>query len=162
MAAAIAAVSAAAGPAARADDPTGLSWSALELESAALKAQLDGKMQVAPFMASSDHGASAGATMLSPGGWRASLFVTYFGTRYAPTDDTLRLRPSSFVSARLSHLIAKDTRFTVEAFNVFDQRTPGADPLMLSRPWSASGMNESYLTDPGEPRSFRVRIGITF
>ena len=162
MAAALAAVSACAGWAARADDPIGLSWSALELQSAALKARLDGRMQVLPFMSASDHAASAGATLLSPGGWRASLFVTYFGTRYAPNDDALRLKPSSFVSARLSHLIAKDTRFTVEAFNVFDQRSSGTDPLLLSRPWSAFGMHESYLTDPTEPRSFRIRIGWTF
>jgi hypothetical protein len=162
VAAALAAVSACAGWAARADDPIGLPWAALELQSAALRARLDGKVQLAPFMSSSDHGASAGATMLSPGGWRASLFVTYFGSRYAPNDDALRLKPSSFVTARLSHQLAKDTRFTAEIFNVFDQRASGVDPLALSRPWSAYGMNESYLTDPTEPRGFRIRIGRTF
>jgi hypothetical protein len=162
VAAALAAMSALAAWAARADDPIGLSWSALELQSAALKARLDGKMQVVPFMSAADHGASAGASMLSPGGWRASLFVTYFGSSYAPNDDVLRLKPSSFVSARLSHLVAKDTRLTMEAFNVFDQRSAGADPLILSRPWNAFGLNESYLTDPAEPRSFRIRLGWSF
>ena len=162
MAATITAVSALAAPAARADDPIGLSWPALELQSAALKARVDGRMQVVPFMAATDHSASAGATMLSPGGWRASLFITYFGSRYAPGDDALRLKPSSFVTARLSHLVARDTRFTMEVFNVFDQHSSGSDPLELARPWSGFGVNESYLTDPGEPRGFRIRIGRTF
>ena len=162
MAAALAAVSAFAGWAARADDPIGLSWSALALQSAALKARLDGKMQVAPFMSASDHGSSAGASLLSPGGWRASLFVTYFGSRYAPGDDVLRLKPSSSVAARLSYPIARDSRFTMEIFNVFDHRSDSADPLALARPWTSFGLSENYLSDPAEPRGFRIRIGKSF
>jgi len=163
VAAAFAAVSALAASAVRADEPIGLSWSALELQSAALKARIEGRAQVVPFLSSAgEHGASAGATVLSPGGWRASLFVTYFGPRFGPGDDALRLKPSSFVTARASHLIAKDTRFTAEIFNVFDQRSAGADSLALTRPWSGLGLNESYLTDPAEPRGFRLRIGKTF
>ena len=162
MAATITAMSALAASAARADDPIGLSWSALELQSAALKARVDGTVRVVPFMAAGDHSASAGATVLSPGGWRASLFITYFGSRYAPDDDALRLKPSSFVTARLSRLVAKDTRFTMEVFNVFDQRSSGGDRLELARPWSGFGVNESYLSDPAEPRGFRIRIGRSF
>src|SRR5262249_17788723 len=155
----LAAMSVFAASAARADDPVGLSWSALELQSAALKARIEGRSQVVPVLSAADHAASAGATLLSPNGWRASLFVTYFGPRFAPGDDALRLKPTSFVTARLSHPVARDTRFTMEIFNVFDQRAASADPLALARPWSALGMHEGYLTDPAEPRGFRIRIG---
>ncbi len=156
MAAALAAVSALA---ARADDPIGLSWSALEMQAASL----DRRWAVLPYASQpGSHAASAGATILSPGGWRASLFVTRFAPAYGPTDDALRLTPASSVNARLSRPVARDTRFTFEVFNVFDRRGPGADFLTLTRPWTAPAMNESYLTDPAEPRGFRIRIGRTF
>jgi hypothetical protein len=159
VAAAVAAVSALAAPKAGAVDPVGLSWSALEMQSASLHRG----WIVLPYADEpGPHAASAGATMLSPGGWRASLFVTHFAPSLGPADDTLRLKPTSSVNARLSHPVAKDTRFTLEVFNVFDRRSPGTDFLTLARPWSAPGMNESYLTDPGEPRGFRIRIGRTF
>lgn len=159
MAAGLAAVSAFAALPAAALDPIGLSWSALEMQAAALQRG----WTVLPYASSPDpHAAAAGATMLSPGGWRASLFVTRFAPSFGQADDTLRLKPTSFVTARLSHFVAKDTRFTLEVFNVFDHRSQGADFLALTRPWSVPGMNENYLSDPAEPRGFRVRIGRTF
>jgi len=103
---------------------------------------------------------SAGATMTSMG-WRASLFVSHVAPRPSLEDDSFRIQPSTFVSARLSGLIAKDTRLSFDVFNVFDQRTRNLDYLALSRT-GIPAAPENFLFGPGEPRGFRINLRKTF
>ena len=101
--------------------------------------------------------AAAGATTTT-GGWRASLYVT----RPQAKEEPALLRGSSTVGARFSRSIARNTRLSVDVFNVFDSPAAALDPLALTRAGARTSIAENYLFHPGEPRGVRVGISIRF
>ena len=101
--------------------------------------------------------AAAGATTTTAG-WRASLFVT----RPQAKDEPAVLRGSSTVGARFSRPIARNTRLSVDVFNVFDSPAPTVDPVALTRAGARASIAENYLFHPGEQRGVRVGISIRF
>jgi hypothetical protein len=101
--------------------------------------------------------AAAGATTTT-GGWRASLFVT----RPQLKEEPALLRGSSTVGARFSRSIARNTRLSVDVFNVFDSPATAVDPLALTRGGARASIAESYLFHPGEGRGVRVGISVRF
>ena len=154
IAAILALASALAAPAAcarDADDPNGL-W-------------LGGRFD--PFGAreylrsTTERNASAGATLHAPSGWTASLFVSSFRPD-ALQDDTARLKPSSFVNARLSRKLSKNTRVSFDVFNIFDRRADNADYFSTSRAWNQPGASDNFLFNPAEPRGFRIKLRTAF
>ena len=105
--------------------------------------------------------AQAGTTVTVPSGWRASLFVSHVAPSTTLQDDSFRIRPSTFVSARLSRPIAKGTRLSFDIFNIFDQRARDLDYLALSRT-GVPASPENFLFAPGEPRGFRINLRKAF
>jgi outer membrane receptor protein involved in Fe transport len=125
-------------------------WLAFDFKASALHARYaDGAAEYVPGAA--ERNASASATMLLPAGWSAGLSVNYLGKR-AGSDEVPSLRDSTFVNARFTRQLGKDTHVAVDLFNLFDQKLRDVDYFSASR-----------LPDSGaEPRGLRLRIRTTF
>ena len=106
--------------------------------------------------------ASAGATLRVPNGWSASLFVSSFGREQSVETDSPRHKASSFVNGRLSRNLSKKTRVTFDVFNVFDRRLGNVDYFATTRVWNQPGAGDNFLSNPLEPRGFRVKLRTTF
>jgi hypothetical protein len=106
----------------------------------------------------SDRAAAAAGASTTTGGWRASLFVTSPPTR----DESLGIRGTTTVGARLSRSIAPGVRLSLDVFNVFDQGTRELDPFAAARSQPGSGVAENYLFHPAEPRGARIGLTIRF
>jgi outer membrane receptor protein involved in Fe transport len=104
----------------------------------------------------------AGATVQPLRGWTTSVFVTSFGARPSTDDDALRLRSATFVNGRITHSLTKNTRLSLDVFNLFDKSVAGADYFSSSRLWSYPGAADNFLLHPAEPRGFRLRLRTTF
>ena len=104
----------------------------------------------------SDRVAAAG-TSATTGGWRASLFVTSPPAQ----DESVGLRGTTTVGARLSRSIAPGVRLSLDVFNVFDQDTREVDAFAASRA-QAPAIAENYLFHPSESRGVRLGIRIAF
>jgi hypothetical protein len=163
IAAATIVASVAAGSA-RADEPDGLfarvnpvagSWTSLELGIAGLQTPAQKALSAA------ERNASAGTTM-KHSGWRASLFVNYFGPRQTIEDGIGPVKSFSFVNARLSSEVATHARLVVDVFNVFDRHVPDIDYLSTTRIWNQPSALDNFLFNPVEPRGFRVKLRVEF
>jgi hypothetical protein len=104
---------------------------------------------------------SAGTTMEAASGWRASLFVSHWAVQPSLNDDFARLRPSTFVGARLSRSLTQTTRLSFDIFNIFDRRAADFD-YFANLHGAPSIDTENFLFSPGEPRGFRLSIKKTF
>ena len=136
-------------------------WLAFDLQAARLRARFaDGASEYIPGAA--ERTASAGATLKVVNGWRASLLVSSFGRRPALSDDSPRLKSSTFVNARLSRNLSRNTRVTLDVFNVFDQSVGDIDYFSTMRVWNQPGAGDSFLFNPAEPRGFRIKLRTTF
>jgi outer membrane receptor protein involved in Fe transport len=104
---------------------------------------------------------SAGATVMVPNGWRASLFVSHLKAQPSLYEDLARIRPSTFVGARLSRPLSKTLRLSFDAFNIFDRKSADFDYFANLR-GAPSFDTENFMFSPGEPRGFRLGIRKTF
>jgi len=104
---------------------------------------------------------SAGTTILVPNGWRASLFVSHFKPQASPYEDIARIRPSTFVGARLSHSLTQTVRVSLDVFNIFDRKAADFDYFANLR-GAPSIDTENFMFSPGEPRGFRLGLRKTF
>ena len=109
-----------------------------------------------------ERSASAGATLRTPMGWSATLFVSSLGPGRGTDDGALKLKSSTFVNARLGRNLTKNTRVTFDVFNVFDQRTGNLDYFATARAWNPGGVGDNFLFNPAEPRGFRIKLRTTF
>jgi outer membrane receptor protein involved in Fe transport len=134
-------------------------WLALDLNAMMLRARFaDGGAEYVPGAA--ERNASASATVRGYG-WSASLLVSYLGKR-SGIEEAASLRASTFVNARLSRSLSKNTRLSLDVFNLFDQRLRDVDYFSASHLASAFGPADSYLFNPAEPRGFRLKLRTTF
>ena len=104
---------------------------------------------------------SAGTTMVVPSGWRASLFVSHLAAQPSVNDDFARIRPSTFVGARLSRPLSKSMRLSFDVFNVFDRKAPEFD-YFANLHGAPSIDTDNYLFSPGEQRGFRIGLKKSF
>jgi outer membrane receptor protein involved in Fe transport len=110
---------------------------------------------------------SATATLHIPSGWTASLLLTTLDPRSSPDralfdESAASLRSSTFVNGRLSRKLTPNARISFDVFNVFDQRVRNVDPFSSARLWEQSGASDSFLSNPSDPRGFRLKLRITF
>jgi hypothetical protein len=137
-----------------------LSWLMLDVQATSLHARFaDGAAEY--VLGAAERNASAAATMRMPDGWSGSLLVSYLGKR-SGIEDSVALRASTFVNGRLTRSLSKNTRMSLDVFNVFDQKLRDADYFSASRASSSFGGNDNYLFNPAEPRGFRLRLRTTF
>jgi hypothetical protein len=133
-------------------------WLSLELSAASMRPAAGTLGDRAPAPR-----ALAGATLRSPDGWSASLFVSYLGQRQLVEDESVRWRSTSLVNARFSRSLTSSTRLTFDVFNVFDERMTDLGYFETSRLWSTTaGTTRNFLFHPAEPRSFRILLRATF
>ena len=104
---------------------------------------------------------SAGTTTVAPSGWRASLFVSHMAPQLSLNDDWTRVRPTTFVGARLSRPLSGSLRLSLDLFNIFDRKSPDFD-YFANLHGAPSIDTENFLFSPGEPRGFRIRLRKTF
>ena len=125
-------------------------WLAFDFRAQALHARYaDGAGEYVPGAA--ERNASVTATMLLPGHSSAGLTVNYLGKR-AGSDAVVPLRDSTFVNARFTRELTRDTHVALDLLNVFDQKLRDVDYFSASR-----------LPDNGaEPRGLRLRLRTTF
>lgn len=176
MAAVLAAASAIAACAARADGPHG-SWRTAMQPGAvgALLGKSWVELDVASFAAPTSAGLGAGfgtvrgpqvriagATLRNLNGWSASLFVSRAARDDSSADESMTLADSTSVNARLARRIARHTTLTLDAFNLFDTRSAPMDEFVASKLWSPGGVPDDYLVHPGERRGVRLGIRWSF
>jgi outer membrane receptor protein involved in Fe transport len=104
---------------------------------------------------------TAATTVRTPSGWTASLLVNSLGNRDSFTEE-MRVKPSTFVNARLSRNLSKNTRLSLDVFNVFDRRVTDFDYFSAARLSPGPAASDSFLFSPAEPRGFRVKLRTTF
>jgi len=135
------------------------SWLVFDLEVSGLRARFrDGT----PIPGATQRIASAGTSLRTSGGWTASLLVNALGRRDSLADDSLPVRTSTFVNARLSRNLDKRTRLSLDVFNIFDHHVANLDYFATSRLWDQPGAGDSFLFNPAEPRGFRVKLKTAF
>lgn len=105
---------------------------------------------------------TAGAMLRVPKGWSAWLFVSTLGPRDATGDEAPRIRSTTRVNAQVQHRISRQTRVSLDVFNVFDHRVSEVDAFAASRAAPPAGMGESFLFRPTDARGFLLRVRTTF
>lgn len=137
------------------------SWMALDLEAARIDARFaDGASE--PIPGAARRYATAGATLRPGRGWSASLLVSHFATAASAAGEGARPPSSTLVSGRLTHNVGREARITLDAINLFAQRTGAIDYPAASRLWGQPGMAEDFRSHPGQPRGLRLRFRTTF
>ena len=136
------------------------SWLNFELQAAALRARFaDGAGE--HIAGAAERTVSAATSLRIRRGWTASLVVNSLGRRDSPNEGT-RVKPSTFVNARLTRNLSKTTRLSLDVFNVFDRRVSDVDYFSAARLWSNPGAADSFLFNPAEPRGFRLKLRTHF
>jgi hypothetical protein len=134
-------------------------WLALDFDAALVRARFgDGLREMVP--GSGSYG-QAGATLRPARGWNASVFVTSFAATPSTSDDPLRARSASFVSGRITHALTRDTRVSLDLFNLLDKRIGTVDYFSATHLWSYPGAADNFLFYPGESRGLRLRLRTT-
>ena len=105
--------------------------------------------------------ASAGATVRVPSGWSASLYLSSLGNKTLE-QDAAQLKSSTFVNARLSRNLTKNTRVSLDVFNIFNRSAGEVDYFSTTRTWNQPGAGDNFLFNPAEPRGFRIKLRTTF
>jgi len=125
-------------------------WLAFDFKASTLHARFDdGAREAVHGLA--ERSGSVSATMFLPARWTAGITANYIGRR-AGIDEVPGLRDSTFVNARFTHWLGKDTRVSVDLLNVFDQKLRDIDYLSAAR-----------LPGYGaEPRGLRLGLRTTF
>ena len=132
-------------------------WLALDFQGKAVHARFaDGAADNVPGVV--ERSASAAATLRMPFGWNASFATTYLAKR-SGSDQMLPFSTSTFVNARLSRNLSKDTRVSLDLFNVFNQGVRDADYVAASR---FSAPSPDKLFDPAQPRGVMLQLRKTF
>ena len=133
-------------------------WLTVDLQAAALKSRFgDGANEDLPGAA--QRIASAAATVRGPHGWGGSLLLNSLGRQ---GESLAAMGASTFVSAQLTRKLSKDTRVSLDLFNVFGRPLRDIDYLSTTRLWTQSPAGDAGLPGPAEPRGVRVQFRVRF
>jgi len=106
-------------------------------------------------------GLTAGATVHNRF-WSASLFVSRATKMGFADDGAARLATAPVVNGTMSGLLTPDLRLSLDVFNMLDRAPAATDYFSASQLWQPTGLSDTYLFHPGEPRGFRVRLKKNF
>ena len=106
-----------------------------------------------------DKVASFGMTVNDLGRWQAGFQLRYFGPRPLIEDNSVRSRSTTLAYARLGYKLDKDTKITLDVFNLLDRRASDIDYYYPSRlnGEAANGVNDIHF-HPVEPRTIRLTV----
>lgn len=105
-----------------------------------------------------ERAASAAGTLRIPSGWSASLALNYLAKR-SGIAETLRVSDSTYVNARFARDLSKNTRVSLDLFNVLGQKLHDTDYFLAPR---LGGPSQDALFSPAEPRGLRLWLKTTF
>lgn len=134
------------------------SWLSLDLQAASLTARFaDGAHEYVPGAAGRI--VSAAATVRGAHGWSGTLLVNSLGKQ---GESLAAMGASTFVNAHLTRRLAKDTRVSLDLFNVFGRPLRDVDYLATTRLWSQPPTGDANLPGPAEPRGVRLQFRVRF
>jgi len=106
--------------------------------------------------------ASAGVTWEGLNGWFGSVRWRHFGPRPLIEDNTVRSRSTNLVNARAGYALTKQTRLSLDVYNLFDRKDNDIDYFYESRLQSEPAAVSDVHFHPVERRAFRLTLATTF
>jgi outer membrane receptor protein involved in Fe transport len=89
----------------------------------------------------------------------ASLRLRYFGSRALIEDNSVRSKPTSLLNLQAGYEIAKNTKLSVDLFNVLNAQVSDIDYFFTSRlPGEPLSGVEDIHFHPAVPRTVRVSL----
>ena len=136
------------------------SWLLLDFDIAASKANYTENAPAGNRIPGSiNQVASFGATLTDLGDWSAALKVRYFGPRPLIEDNSVRSKSTMITYARVGYKINPRTNFTLDIFNLFNQKDSDIDYYYPSRlPGEPTAGIADIHFHPVEPRSARLNL----
>ncbi len=110
-----------------------------------------------------DKVASFGATITDFGPWFSTLQWRYFGPRPLIEDNSQRSKSTNLTNLRLGYTYNKNTKLTLDVFNILDRQASNVDYFYTSRLRGepAAGVDDIHF-HPVEPREFRLTLTTRF
>ena len=139
-------------------------WLLFDLDLAASRSRYTQSDPAGNFIPGSiDKVASFGVTLTDQGPWSAAFQLRYFGPRPLVEDNSVRSASTTLAYARLGYQLNRQTRVSLDVFNLFDKRASDIDYYYASRlPGEAAAGVEDRHFHPVEPRSVRMTLAYSF
>lgn len=139
-------------------------WLLFDLDLAASRSRYTQSDPAGNFIPGSiDKVASFGMTLTDQGPWSAAFQLRYFGPRPLVEDNSVRSASTTLAYARLGYQLNRQTRVSLDVFNLFDKRASDIDYYYASRlPGEAAEGVEDRHFHPVEPRSVRLTLAYAF
>lgn len=139
-------------------------WLLFDLDLAASRSRYTQQDPAGNFIPGSiDKVASFGVTLTDQGPWSAAFQLRYFGPRPLVEDNSVRSASTTLAYARLGYQLNRQTRVSLDVFNLFDKRASDIDYYYASRlPGEAAEGVEDRHFHPVEPRSVRLTLAYAF
>ncbi len=107
--------------------------------------------------------AAFGATVNAIGPWSGAFQLRYFGPRPLVEDNSRRSSSTALAYLRAGYRINRAWALSVDVFNLFDRKVSDIEYYYASRlPGEPAEGVEDIHYHPGEPRSARVTLRLTF
>ncbi|MFT3804434.1 MAG: TonB-dependent receptor [Burkholderiaceae bacterium] len=101
---------------------------------------------------------SLGVSVSDFSGWFGSLNLRYFGPRVLVEDNSVKSHGTALTNARVGYAIDRDTRVSLDVFNLFDRRAADSDYYYASRLRGESAAVDDIHYHPVEPRTARLTL----
>ena len=139
-------------------------WLLFDLDLAASRSRYTQSDPAGNFIPGSiDKVASFGVTLTDQGPWSAAFQLRYFGPRPLVEDNSVRSASTTLAYARLGYQLNRQTRVSLDVFNLFDKRASDIDYYYASRlPGEVAEGVEDRHFHPVEPRSVRLSLAYAF
>jgi outer membrane receptor protein involved in Fe transport len=109
-----------------------------------------------------DRVASVAATLRDIGPWSASLQWRYLGPGALIEDNSVRSRPSLTTNLRIGWQATPGARLTLDVFNLLDRKVDDIQYFYESRlPGEVAAVADRHV-HPGEPRTVRLNLQLSF
>lgn len=139
-------------------------WLLFDLDLAASRSRYTQSDPAGNFIPGSiDKVASFGVSLTDQGPWSAAFQLRYFGPRPLVEDNSVRSASTTLAYARLGYQLNRQTRLSLDVFNLFDKRASDIDYYYASRlaGEAAEGVEDRHF-HPVEPRSVRLTLAYAF
>lgn len=105
---------------------------------------------------------SLGASVSDLHGWFGSINLRYFGPRVLVEDNGVKSHSTALTNARIGYAMDRNTRVSLDVFNLFNRRAVDSDYYYASRLRGEETAVEDVHYHPVEPRTFRVTLTHNF
>ena len=138
-------------------------WLLLDADFALSRARFTQFDPVGSFIPGSiDKVASLGFTVTDYKGWFGGMQLRYFGPRPLVEDNSVRSQSTVLSNARIGYRIDKNTRVTLDVFNLFNRKASDIDYFYSSQLAGEAAPVDDRHFHPVEPRSARISLSYNF